>query len=54
MDFQTPKFWGFTLLNNHYQISKYEGKKFFKPSAPAYRNWLLHIYQLTLVNHKTS
>ena len=30
MDFQTPKFWGFTLLNNHYQISKYEGKKIFQ------------------------
>ena len=36
MDFQTPKFWEFALLNNHYQTSKHEGNKNFKLSRPAW------------------
>ena len=35
MDFQTPKFWEFALLNNHYQISKCEENHNFKLSQPA-------------------
>ena len=43
MNFQIPKFGEFTLLNNHYQISKNEGNQNFKLSTPAWflqKNWL--------------
>ena len=36
MDFQSPKFWEFALLNNHNQISKNEGKQNLKLSRPAW------------------
>ena len=36
MDFQTPKFWEFALLNNHYQISTNEGNQNFKLPRPAW------------------
>ena len=36
MDFQTPIFLEFALVNNHYQISKNEVNQNFKLSAPAW------------------
>ena len=41
MDFQTPKFWEFALLNNHYQISKNEGNQNFKRSELPEIAWFL-------------
>ena len=47
MDFQTPKFCAFALLNNHYQISKNEGNQNFKLSAPAWFLQKLVLNQIT-------
>ena len=47
MDFQTPKFLEFALLNNHYQISKNEGNQNFKLSVPA---WFLQKLTLKFSN----
>ena len=41
MDFQTPKFWEFPLLNNHYQTSKNEGNQNFKLSKLPKTPWFL-------------
>ena len=41
MDFQTPKFREFALLNNHYQISKNEGNQNFKLSKLPKTAWFL-------------
>ena len=41
MDFQTPKFLEFTLLNNHYQLSKYEENQNFRLSKLPKTAWLV-------------
>ena len=51
MDFQTPKFREFALLNNHYQISKNKGNQNFKLSRPA---WSLQKLALKRMNYFTN
>ena len=41
MDFQTPKYREFALLNNHHQISKNEGHQNFKLSKLHKTAWFL-------------
>ena len=41
MDFQTPKFWEFALLNYHYEISNNEGNQNFKLSTLPKTAWFL-------------
>ena len=51
MDFRTPKFREFTLVNNHYQISKNEGNQNLKLSRPA---WSLQKLALKRMNYFTN
>ena len=49
MDFQTPKYWEFAVINDHYQISKNEGNQKFKLSKLPKIAWFLRRLALDII-----